>query len=246
MTIEKLRQYVDRQAFHPDIFGMFVNPFYFARKGLYDGVSSLANRVTGRTLDVGCGQKPYEKLFRSSCYLGLEIDSPENRENKKADVYYDGGKFPFQDGEFDSIVVNEVFEHVFNPAQFLMEINRVLKPGGMLLMTVPFCWDEHEQPYDYARYSSFGLKATVEMHGFRIVIHLKSMNDIRAIFQMLNAYIYKIFVMSISNGYLNLLANLIFIAPFTLLGALLGKILPLNDDFYLDNIILAQKRATHE
>jgi len=242
MITDKLNQFIDRQAFHPDIFGMFVNPFYFARKGLHESISSLADKITGRTLDVGCGQKPYEKLFGSSCYVGLEIDSPENRENKKADFFYDGGRFHFQDGEFDSVVVNEVFEHVFNPAQFLMEIHRVLKSDGMLLMTVPFCWDEHEQPYDFARYSSFGLKATVEQHGFQIVTHIKSMNDIRAIFQMLNAYIYKISVMSISNPYLNLLANLMFIAPFTLLGALLGKILPQNDDFYLDNIILAQKR----
>jgi SAM-dependent methyltransferase len=66
-----------------------------------------------------------------------------------------------------------VLEHVFNPDDFLNEVNRVLKPSGKLLLTVPFVWDEHEQPYDYARYSSFGLRSLLEKHGFSIVKHEK-------------------------------------------------------------------------
>jgi SAM-dependent methyltransferase len=239
MLIDKLRRYVNKQAFRPDLFGMLVNPFYFARKGLFEHISDLAKNITGRTLDVGCGQKPYETLFKASQYIGLEIDSPENRQHKKADYYYDGNTFPFQDGEFDSIVINEVFEHVFNPDGFLGELNRVLKPEGRVLMTVPFCWDEHEQPNDYARYSSFGLISIVERHGFKVIERRKSMNDIRVIFQLLNGYLYKKTVTP--NGYLNLLTTFLLMAPFNLLGALLSKILPGNDDLYLDNIIVAQK-----
>jgi SAM-dependent methyltransferase len=239
MLIDKLRRYVNKQAFRPVLFGMLVNPFYFARKGFFEQISDLAKNITGRTLDVGCGQKPYETLFKASQYIGLEIDSPENRQHKKADYFYDGNTFPFQDGEFDSIVINEVFEHVFNPDGFLGELNRVLKPEGRMLMTVPFCWDEHEQPNDYARYSSFGLISIVERHGFKVIERRKSMNDIRVIFQLLNGYLYKKTVTP--NGYLNLLTTFLLMAPFNLLGALLSKILPGNDDLYLDNIIVAQK-----
>ena len=237
--IDILKKYYDKQQYRPGILGLFINPFYFARKGLYKNISSLAGTISGKILDVGCGQKPYEGLFRSSQYIGLEIDTPENRQNKKADYYYDGLTFPFQDHEFDGLVVNEVFEHVFNPDDFLNELNRVLKPEGRLLMTVPFCWDEHEQPNDYARYSSFGLRAIVEKHGFKVIENRKSMNDIRVIFQLLNGYLYKKTVSS--NGYLNILTAFFLIAPFTLLGELLSKILPRNNDLYLDNIILAQK-----
>ena len=60
------------------------------------------------------------------------------------------------------MLCNQVLEHVFNPDEFLLKINRVLKNDGKLLLTVPFVWDEHEQPFDYARYSSFGLKALIE------------------------------------------------------------------------------------
>jgi SAM-dependent methyltransferase len=239
---QKLTELVQNEQFRPTLLGLLMNPFYFARKGLYDHISSLAGHISGKTLDVGCGQKPYEKLFRSSEYIGLEIDSPENRQNKKADFFYDGRKFPFPDSEFDSVVINEVFEHVFNPSEFLIEINRVLKPEGKLLMTVPFCWDEHEQPHDYARYSSFGLMAIVEEHGFKVIEHRKSVNDIRVIFQMLNGYIYKKTVTR--TGFFNLLTTLLLIAPFNILGELLSKVLPKNDDLYLDNIVLAQKTRT--
>ena len=138
MLRNRLRQLYQEAQFRAGPVSIFVNPFHFARKGLYRHVRALAAEIRGRTLDVGCGQKPYESLFRSSVYIGLEIDTPENRMQKKADVYYDGKAFPFDSEEFDSVVINEVFEHVFDPDGFMSEVGRVLKPGGALLMTVPF------------------------------------------------------------------------------------------------------------
>jgi len=108
-------------------------------------------------------------------------------------------------------------------------------------MTVPFVWDEHGQPFDYARYSSFGIKAILLKHNFEIVEQKKSINDIRVIFQLLNCYIYKKTVTK--NHYLNFIIMLVLICPFNILGELLSKILPENDELYLDNIIVAKKIA---
>jgi len=237
--LNKLKQYIQKEQFQPGVLALFVNPFYFARKGLFENIIPLTKYIEGKTLDVGCGQKPYEKFFNSTQYIGLEIDTIENRQNKMADFFYDGVAFPFQDKEFDSVITNQVFEHVFNPDDFLKEINRVLKTGGTLLMTVPFVWDEHEQPYDYARYSSFGIKSILERYGFYIVECKKSINDIRVIFQLMNNYIYKKTVTR--KVYLNLLTTFILMSPINILGELLSKILPQNDDLYLDNIVLAEK-----
>jgi SAM-dependent methyltransferase len=233
------KKYFVKQQFQPGVLGLFVNPFYFARKGLYRNVAALAGNITGQTLDVGCGQKPYETLFRSSRYIGLELDSPATRQNNKVDFYYDGTMFPFQSGEFDSIVLNQVLEHVFDPSRFLAEVSRVLKKGGTVLLTAPFVWDEHEQPHDYARYSSFGLSSLLKNNGFVIIEQRKSVNDIRVVFQLLNDYIYKKTITG--NKYLNVLTTLVCVAPFNVLGELLSKILPQNDDLYLDNVILAKK-----
>jgi len=228
-----------RESFFPTWLGMFVNPFYFARKGLSLHVTALGGHVTGKTLDVGCGSKPYESLYASSEYVGLEYDTPQNRAGKRADHFYDGETFPFGDAKFDSMVANEVFEHVFNPDRFLDEAHRVLKSGGTMLMTMPFVWDEHEQPHDFARYSSFGIRSLLERHGFEVVEQRKSMDDVRVIFQMLNAYIYKKTVTN--NGWINLILTVLLMAPFNLLGEVSNWILPRNPDLYLDNIILARR-----
>lgn len=227
--------------FEPGFFGLFINPFYFARKGLYTAIKHLSIHIEGKILDVGCGQKPYQHLFKSaSDYVGLEIDTQQNRLYKKADFFYDGKTFPFGAQEFDSVIASQVLEHVFEPEQFLKEISRVLKPGGTLFLTVPFVWDEHEQPFDYARYSSFGLKYLLEKSGFEIVTHVKTATNISIIFQLVNAYLYKT-VLHTDNRYLNLMLTIFLISPFNILGTLLAEILPKNNDLYLDNIVLARK-----
>jgi SAM-dependent methyltransferase len=239
-NIKKLIKHnLEKEEFNPGFIGIFTNPFYFARKGLFQNLKEMASPINGKTLDVGCGQKPYRELFESTEYIGLELDSPENRINKKADYFYDGLLFPFKDEEFDSIITNQVLEHVFNPTEFLAEVNRVLKQQGTLLLTVPFVWDEHEQPFDYARYSSFGISDLLKKSGFEILEHKKSMSDIRIIFQLINDYIYK--KTASKSYYINLLCSIFLMAPFNILGEFAAIILPANEDLYLDNIVLAKK-----
>lgn len=240
----KLLAIYQHDAFFPSIFGLLINPFYFARKGLAKHIGDLAINITGKTLDIGCGTKPYMHLYRSNEYVGLEIDTPQNRKDKSAEFYYDGKYFPFEDDTFNSVVANEVFEHVFNPDEFINETLRILKPNGLILLTMPFVWDEHEQPHDFARYSSFGIKALLEKHGFEIVEQRKSTDDIRVIFQLLNTYIYKKTITK--NAWINVLATLVLIAPFNIIGQLLSLVTPRNADLYLDNIVLARKKAVVE
>lgn len=237
---KKLKEIYRREQFNPKILGLFINPFYFARKGLYQNVSELVYHLNGNLLDVGCGTKPYQTICDNvSEYIGLEIDDEGNRQHKFADVFYDGKTIPFDDKTFDSILSNQVFEHVFNPNEFLKEINRVTKMEGVFLMTVPFVWDEHEQPYDYARYSSFGLKYILGENGFEVIEHRKSNNGLEVIFQLINDYIYKTTLTK--SKYFNLLIMLFLMAPINILGFVLSKILPRNNDLYLDNIVLARK-----
>ena len=240
MLKKKIWSIYFREMHAPSLLSIFINPFFFARRGLFKHVQDLAPQITGKTLDVGCGSKPYQSLYGSSEYIGLEYDTPENRSIKNADFFYDGTIFPFEDDSFDSAVLNQVFEHVFNPDNFLDEVSRILKKDGKLFLTIPFAWDEHEQPFDYARYSSFGIKSILEKHGFEILEQRKSVKDIRVIFQLLILYIFKKLVTK--NGILNQLMILFLISPLNILGSLLNLILPSNVDLYLDNIVLAKKK----
>lgn len=228
-----------RQMFFPGWLGVMVNPFYFARSGLRDAMAQLAPMLTGRLLDVGCGSKPYQSLFAVDAYIGLDIDSEASRQAGVADYFYDGKTFPFDEASFDCVLCNQVLEHVFNPDEFLGELMRVLKPGGRLLLTVPFVWDEHEQPYDYARYSSFGLRALLEKQGFHIIQHKKLGADASILFQLANAYLYKI-----TQDFprpVKLLLTVSVMALINLVGLVAGKLLPDNPDLFLDHVVLSEK-----
>lgn len=237
--LESYERYIRKQEFYPSFGGMFINPFYHARKELVQEVTCLSRFIQGNVLDVGCGRKPYESLFDCDHYTGLELDTPENRQNQKVDLFYDGKHIPVSDAYFDNIVMFEVLEHVFNPDEFVAELYRVLKPGGAMLMTAPFVWDEHSQPYDYARYSSFGLKFMLEKHGFAIVEQRKTLADIRILFQLINSYIFRL--LHTRNTNMNMFLCLVFMSPFNILGQVLYKVLPKNEDLYLDNVILGKK-----
>lgn len=203
-------------------------------------MKEMASHLSGRILDVGCGSKPYKELFTFSEYIGVDIENPgHDHTHEDVDVYYDGKVLPFPAATFDSVITNQVFEHVFNPADFLAQINRVLKADGNLLLTVPFVWDEHEQPYDYARYSSFGIRHVLESNGFKVISLKKSVNDFRVIFQLWILFIYKKVITK--NRWLNRIIIFFLISPITIAGLVISKILPSNSDLYLDNVVLAKK-----
>jgi len=174
-------------------------------------------------------------------YVGLDVDNPFTRKVAAADVFYDGGGFPLPDESFDAVLCSQVLEHVFMPDKFLGEIHRVLRPGGRLLLAVPFMWDEHEQPHDFGRYSSFGLRALLERDGFEVIEQRKSMADFGALTQLASAWLFK--VVQTRSKRVNLTTQLLLIAPINVLGALLRLVLPRSEDFFLDNVVLARKRT---
>ena len=231
------RRYYAAQ-YNPGLLGLLINPFYLARRGLWRALAGYSQHLDGPLLDVGCGSKPYRGLFPVERYVGLDIDSETARARGVADAFYDGGRFPFEDAAFRSVLCNQVLEHVFHPEQFVQEIRRVLQPGGTLLLTVPFVWDEHEQPYDFARYSSFGLRAMLERNGFQVLEQDKLLADFSVLVQLAIAYFFK--VARSRSRLLALLLTPVFFAPLSLLGLVLGKLLPGNPDLFLDQLVLAR------
>ena len=118
-------RYLSKTPFHP---------VYWVRKRIDDAIASHANLANGILLDVGCGAKPYAKLFAPYVerYIGLEY-SPESgyRENL-ADFCGDAAALPLADESIDTILCTEVMEHVPNPEKTIAEFARALRPGGIL------------------------------------------------------------------------------------------------------------------
>ena len=76
---------------------------------------------------------------------------------------------PIEDNIFDAILCTQVLEHLEFPRESVKEMYRVLKPGGKVYMTVPMAQDEHQTPYDFFRYTSYGLKSICEHAGLKNV-----------------------------------------------------------------------------
>jgi SAM-dependent methyltransferase len=135
---------------------------------IWADLSRLLPGVQGSFLDVGCGAQPYRPLLPPGVlYQG--IDRAEARDlfgySFPDTLYYEGERWPVEDASADWILCTEVLEHVEQPRRFLAEARRCLRPGGRLLLTVPFCARMHYIPQDYCRYTPWGLKVLLEEAG---------------------------------------------------------------------------------
>lgn len=110
----------------------------------------------GYTLDIGCGNQQYRDIFPNS----VCVDIDENRcPDLVADIHR---MFQFANDTFDCILCTEVLEHCYDPWKAAEEMFRVLKPGGILLLSTRFMYPLHDTPQDYYRFTKYGL-----MHIFR-------------------------------------------------------------------------------
>jgi SAM-dependent methyltransferase len=233
---------ISRERFFPSIIGVFIFYAYFCRKNLYKNLKKYFDKVNGKMLDFGCGSKPYKSKFKNvNQYIGVDIENEgHSHVNENIDFFYDGKTLPFASEEFDAVFTSEVLEHVPNIEKSLSEIKRVLKPGGQLLLSIPFVFPEHEMPYDFRRLTVNGVKQILTEFGFEIVAIEKSGTFVEAVAQLVMLYLHNL--LYTKNRYVNMFINLFFISPVCLTGILLNFILPTNKSLYLNTIVFAQKK----
>lgn len=117
---------------------------------------------SGVMLDVGAGSGLFRDIFSQFNYIGLDL-YPYDVVNLVADVR-EG--LPLKNNAVDIVVLSNVLEHTPDPWILIKESYRVLKPGGMLIGTVPFIAHEHQEPEDYLRYTHFMLEKFFTDSGF--------------------------------------------------------------------------------
>jgi hypothetical protein len=97
--LQKLKSIAIRQSFQPGFLAIFINPFFFIRRGLFINIRENAKKLEGVLLDFGCGRKPYKNLFAVKEYIGVDIEqSGHSHALSEVDVYYDGKTIPFPAG----------------------------------------------------------------------------------------------------------------------------------------------------
>lgn len=242
ILLDKLRSLYRQSMFDDSLLGFFINPSFISRSSLFKIFKAKSDLFNGlRILDIGCGAKPYAHLFQNAqSYIGVDTNlSGHDHSKEEIDVFYDGKTLPFTDRSFNSVVSFQVLEHVENESLFFKEIDRVLLPAGLLMLSVPFCWSEHEQPYDFRRISSFGAEKLLAANNFDVVEIIKTTNHLQTIIQLLNTYL----SMRLKTKWaiLNIIMITVYSPILNLMGAIFGRISK-NKDLFCDLVIIAKKR----
>ncbi|MBW9211055.1 class I SAM-dependent methyltransferase [Mumia sp. zg.B53] len=116
-------------------------------------------------LDAGAGHGPYRRLFSHARYEAADFAQLSTRYTP-LDYVCTLTDIPVEDGRFARILCNQVLEHLDAPAEALAELYRVLAPGGRILLSAPLFYPEHQEPYDYFRYTQFALRTMFRDAGF--------------------------------------------------------------------------------
>lgn len=152
---------------YPSIF----HPRYVPLTHLRDATIQKIKELTAADknlllVDFGCGDMPYREVIEPMVgkYLGVDLEM-----NPKAEHHIDfDSKTTLPDNYADIILSTQVLEHVDSPGGYLQEALRILKPGGSIVLSTHGYWFYHPTPNDYWRWTSAGLRKTIEAEGFKV------------------------------------------------------------------------------
>lgn len=152
-----------------DPFTRFSSYKWLIARRLSAAIARTSRHAHGRFLDVGCGHRRFAGYFNVERYYGLEYPTTFGSDGTSVDVFGTALALPFADRMFDTVASFETLEHVTDTAQMIDELRRVVRPGGSVIVSVPFLWGEHCQPHDYFRFTAFGLRHLFELRGLKVV-----------------------------------------------------------------------------
>lgn len=133
-----------------------------------DLFAAIKKYAKGDVLDIGCGNKPYEAKFQGliNKYVGCDIVQSSLN---KVDVIAPADNIPLANNIFDTVISTQTIEHVENYQGLVNEAFRLLKPEGYFILSGPFNWQLHEEPYDFFRFSKHGFELVIKSAGFELI-----------------------------------------------------------------------------
>jgi len=143
---------------------------------LVRGDSSELNKLLGSVdgastvLDIGC----YDKWTRSALpvstsYIGIDyLVTADEWYKTRPDIYADAHVLPIRSGSVDVVLLLDVLEHLADSHVAMVEIRRVLRDGGQLIMNTPFLYPLHDEPRDFSRFTEHWYRGLMDKYGFRL------------------------------------------------------------------------------
>ena len=122
----------------------------------------------GAVLDVGCGEQPFRPLIdaRRRAYVGMDVIQ---NSSQTVTVFGDLEHVDASATQYPFVLCTEVLEHVVDIDLSFRGLRRLTTPGGLVVMTVPFLFPVHMEPYDFRRLTQYGVARLAADHGFEVV-----------------------------------------------------------------------------
>ncbi len=184
-------------------------------------VRSITHEISSgsRLLDAGAGECIYRQYFPQTKYISIDFGKGASHwDYGKLDIIGDLRHIPIVSSTFDAVLCTRVLEHVSDPHLVVKELHRVLRPGGVLYLTAPQAWFEHQPPHDYFRFTSFALNKLFREAGFEITYIEPMGGYFRYIGAMLSFADYLLFSKG-KNAFFNILK-----APFRTMSKIFFRI----------------------
>lgn len=147
------------------------HPQWFVFRGEEARLARIGETAAGLVLDIGAGKQKVRPFLSQKCrYVALDYYQTATQwYESRPNVYADGQQLPVAANCVDTVLLLDVLEHLPRPQDCLREIYRVLKPGGKLVLHVPFLYPVHDAPLDFGRWTKHGFMALAEQHHFDVV-----------------------------------------------------------------------------
>jgi len=125
---------------------------------------------SGVVLDIGAADRWLRPALRAEAHY-VALDYPATAVGLyglNPDVFGDARRLPFADESIDAVACFEVLEHVPDPQAVLSEVARVLVPGGVVNLSMPFLYPVHDAPYDFQRWTLYGWQRSLNDAGLHV------------------------------------------------------------------------------
>lgn len=188
--------------------GSFLN-WYYLKESM---IEASKKHISGICLDIGSGNSPYRRYLNVDEYISIDkadTQAVSYHKNSNA-IDADARDLLLDDNYADTILLNQVLEHIYEYEKVLDEVKRVLKPEGKFIISVPFVYHIHAEPNDYFRFSEYGIKKLLKEKGFNIIDFKYNGYIGTLLFSIINSFLWQFWNRNIL---LKFLRNTIFLLP---------------------------------
>lgn len=185
MLIQRRHSY--RSFIHKPDFFIVNHIYHFINRSLQELIAPPS-----LVLDIGCGEQPWKYVVEAEggSYTGVDV---VQNSKKSVDLLADITKLPVRANTFDIVICSEVLEHIADTADAFMEITRITKPGGYIILTTPFGYPLHEEPFDFVRLTPYNISLQAKRNSLEVIKLKTTGNEIEVIATILDYILIKMY-----------------------------------------------------